>query len=211
MNRDSKGTTQKFVGLGYLRSFLIPLPPLPEQQRIVRILDEAIANIAKAKANAEQNLKNAKELFESYLQAVFTNKGEGWEEKALGNIASVEYGFTDNSKINGDFRYIRITDIDNNGELIREDKKYIQYSKESEKFILEDNDLLMARTGATFAKVLLYKNHEPSVIASYLIRIKFADKIENELYCILQKLKIIGIRQIVWLLEQHNLILMVLL
>ena len=56
---------------------------LPEQQRIVAILDEAFAAIAKAKANAEQNLKNTKELFESYLQRVFENKGEDWEEKTL--------------------------------------------------------------------------------------------------------------------------------
>lgn len=59
---------------------------LPEQQRIVSILDEAFSAIAKAKANAEQNLKNAKELFESYLQGVFENKGEGWEEKEFGDV-----------------------------------------------------------------------------------------------------------------------------
>ena len=53
--------------------FPILIPPLPEQQRIVSILDEAFAAIAKAKANAEQNLKNARELFESYLQGVFEN------------------------------------------------------------------------------------------------------------------------------------------
>ncbi len=61
-------------------------PPLPEQQRIVAILDKAFAAIAKAKANAEQNLRNAKELFESYLQGVFEKKGDGWEEKTLGEI-----------------------------------------------------------------------------------------------------------------------------
>ena len=55
--------------------------PLPEQQRIVSILDEAFAAIAKAKANAEQNLKNAKELFESYLQGVFENWD--WEKKSI--------------------------------------------------------------------------------------------------------------------------------
>lgn len=60
---------------------------LHEQQRIVAILDEAFAAIAKAKANAEQNLKNAKELFESYLQGVFEKKGEGWEEKFLEDLA----------------------------------------------------------------------------------------------------------------------------
>jgi len=70
----------------------IPLPPLPEQQSIVAILDEAFAAIAIAKANAQQNLKNSKELFESYLQGVFENKGEGWEEKMLGQIIKLEYG-----------------------------------------------------------------------------------------------------------------------
>lgn len=66
----------------------IPVPPLPEQQRIVAILDECFAAIDKAKGNAEQNLKNAKELFESYLQGVFEKKGEGWEEKTIGDIGS---------------------------------------------------------------------------------------------------------------------------
>ncbi len=65
---------------------------LPEQKRIVAILDDAFAAIAKAKTNAEQNLKNAKELFESYLQSVFENKGEGWEEKTLGDVCTVERG-----------------------------------------------------------------------------------------------------------------------
>jgi type I restriction enzyme S subunit len=156
--------------------------PLPEQQRIVVKLDEVFAAIAKAKANAEQNLKNAKELIESYLQGVFENKGEGWEEKTLGEIADVEYGYTDKSTEEGDYRYVRITDIDKNGELILEDKKYIKHSKEAEGFLIQNNDLLMARTGATFAKVLLFNGDEPSVFASYLIRIKFKEKIENALY-----------------------------
>ena len=83
------GTTMMHVGKGSIEKKLIPLPPLPEQQRIVAILNEAFAAIAKAKANAEQNLKNAKELFESYLQGVFENKGEGWEEKKLGEVCEL--------------------------------------------------------------------------------------------------------------------------
>lgn len=67
---------------------------LPEQQRIVAILDQAFLAINKAKANAEANLKNAKELFESYLRGVFENKGEGWEERKLGEIAFVKSGGT---------------------------------------------------------------------------------------------------------------------
>ena len=63
-----------------------PLPPLPEQKRIVAILDEAFAGIATAVANTEKNLANARELFDSYLNAVFTQKGEGWVEKRLEEI-----------------------------------------------------------------------------------------------------------------------------
>ncbi len=94
MSKDAKGATQKFVGLGYLRNFEIPLPPLPEQQRIVAILDKAFAAIAKAKANAEQNLKNAKELFESYLLGVFKNKGEGWVNATIGESCYLQTGGT---------------------------------------------------------------------------------------------------------------------
>lgn len=69
----------------------VNIPPLPEQQRIVKILDEVFEKTTKAKENAEKNLQNARELFESYLQSVFANPGDGWEEKRLeelGNITS---------------------------------------------------------------------------------------------------------------------------
>ncbi|MGH6795741.1 MAG: restriction endonuclease subunit S, partial [Methylocella sp.] len=78
----------------------IPVPPLPEQRRIVAILDETFEGIAAAVANAEKNLANARELFEIYLNSVFTQKGEGWVEKKLGDIATFKNGlnFTKNSK-----------------------------------------------------------------------------------------------------------------
>ncbi len=81
------GGAQPNISQIKIKNTKIPFPSLPEQQRIVAILDEAFAAIAKAKANTEQNLKNAKELFESYLQGVFENKGEGWEEKSLEDLA----------------------------------------------------------------------------------------------------------------------------
>ena len=67
---------------------LVPVPPLPEQQRIVGILDEAFEGIATAKANAEKNLQNARALFESHLQSVFTQRGNGWVEKPLGECCA---------------------------------------------------------------------------------------------------------------------------
>ena len=63
--------------------------PLAEQQRIVGLLDEAFAGLATAKANAEKNLQNARALFESHLQSVFTQRGPGWVEKSLGETCEM--------------------------------------------------------------------------------------------------------------------------
>ena len=66
----------------------VHLPPLAEQQRIVGLLDEAFEGLATAKANAEKNLQNARALFESHLQSVFTQRGPGWKQKTLEEIAT---------------------------------------------------------------------------------------------------------------------------
>lgn len=86
--------------LGYARHYRllkkidISFPSLPEQRRIVKILDDVFANVAKAKENAEKNLKNSKEIFDTYLQKIFTNKGEGWETKKLSEVAEYFNGLT---------------------------------------------------------------------------------------------------------------------
>lgn len=85
---ESTGTTRKRVSRSKLGQTPVPVPPLPEQQRIVGILDAAFDGIATAKANAEQNLQNARALFESHLQSVFIQRGEGWELKTLEEIAT---------------------------------------------------------------------------------------------------------------------------
>lgn len=76
------------VSMNKFKNLEIPLPPITQQKQIVAILDKAFAAIDTAKANAAQNLQNAKELFESYLQNVFENKGDDWEEKSLGEVTS---------------------------------------------------------------------------------------------------------------------------
>ncbi len=67
-------------GINRNEVYAIPVmvPPLPEQLRIVAILDEAFEGIAIAKANAEKNLRNARELFDSHLEAVLAQGGDGW-------------------------------------------------------------------------------------------------------------------------------------
>jgi type I restriction enzyme S subunit len=119
------GAAQPNLSTEQINNFEIPLPSLPEQQRIVAILDDVFAAIAQAKANAEQNLKNAKELFESYLQSVFENKGEGWEEKTIGEMCDLMTGGTPSSSkleyyeggkikwlVSGDVNMIEINDCE---------------------------------------------------------------------------------------------------
>lgn len=65
------------------------IPPIPEQHRIVKILDEIFEKIAQAKENVEKNFQNAKELFAAYLQSVFANTGSNWEEKNLGDVCEM--------------------------------------------------------------------------------------------------------------------------
>jgi type I restriction enzyme S subunit len=83
MEKLQKGASYPAVTDGDVRSQPIPVPPLSEQQRIVGVLDEAFAGLATAEAHAAQNLQNARALFESHLQAVFTQGGPGWVETTL--------------------------------------------------------------------------------------------------------------------------------
>jgi type I restriction enzyme S subunit len=91
LNSLGTGATFKELSGGKLKEVGIPVPPLAEQQRIVGLLDEAFECIATAKANAEKNFQNARALFESHLQSVFTQRGPGWVEKKLADI-SREFG-----------------------------------------------------------------------------------------------------------------------
>jgi type I restriction enzyme S subunit len=86
------GNTMPYIKMGMLSNFTVPIPPLPEQQRIVSILDEAFEGISTAVENAEQNLINARELFESHLESVFANRGEGWVKKPISQCFKVRSG-----------------------------------------------------------------------------------------------------------------------
>jgi type I restriction enzyme S subunit len=108
LNEISNGTTIPQINNYSFDDIYIKYPKsLPEQQRIVSILDECFAAIDKVKANAEQNLKNAKELFESYLQGVFENGN--WETKTLNqiseNLDSKRIPITKNQRISGNIPY----------------------------------------------------------------------------------------------------------
>jgi type I restriction enzyme S subunit len=85
----SSGSAQGGFNATKLGALTIPVPPLAQQQRIVGLLDDAFEGLATAKANAEKNLQNARALFESHLQSVFTQRGPGWVETTIGEVANV--------------------------------------------------------------------------------------------------------------------------
>jgi type I restriction enzyme, S subunit len=84
--------------LGYARHFrllkkqYLSIPPLDEQKRIVAKLDKCFEAIDKARANVEKNLNNAKELFQNQLNQIFSQKGDGWVEKKLGDCIKLKSG-----------------------------------------------------------------------------------------------------------------------
>lgn len=147
--RIAAGAAQPNLSTEQINNFEIPLPPLPEQKHIVSILDEAFGVIAKAKANAEQNLKNAKELFESYLQGVFEKKGDDWEKKTLGQLCVFTQGIQRDVKLQSEtqgenqVRFLRIVDYTQGNEPPR----YIDFP--GDKYILNADDVALVRYGAS--------------------------------------------------------------
>ena len=87
--------TVKHLSSKQILNIKFPVPPLAEQRRIVSILDEAFDVIATAKVNAEKNLKNARALFESHVQAVFSRQGAGYSLKTFSDVCEISSALVD--------------------------------------------------------------------------------------------------------------------
>jgi len=180
---------QNVASVAILKQIEIPLPPIAEQQRIVAILDEAFAAIEQVKTNAEQNLKNAKALFESYLQGVFENKGEGWEETVLKEITtkigsgSTPKGGNESYKKEGvslvrsmnvhdfSFREKNLAFIDD------------QQAKELKNVTIEENDVLLNITGASVARCcVIPKKYLPARVNQHVSIIRPKKEIVDSIF-----------------------------
>ncbi len=108
-DRLAAGSTVRNLNIELASRVVLPVPPLPEQQRIVTLLDEAFDGIATAKAHAEQNLQNVRALFASHVQSVFSRTGKGWATKTLNqisqNLDSKRIPITKIDRKPGEFRY----------------------------------------------------------------------------------------------------------
>lgn len=141
-------TTVKHLSSKQIASIKVPLPPLPEQQHIVAILDEAFLGLATATANAEKNLKNARELFDNYLNLIFTQKGRSWTEKKLSDIAAFKNGlnFTKSSK--GDkIKIVGVRDFQNSFWIPIQQLETAQIDGSlSDAYLLQKGDILTVRS-----------------------------------------------------------------
>jgi type I restriction enzyme S subunit len=170
------------VSMNKFKDIEIPLPPLPEQQRIVSILDEAFAAIAKAKANTEQNLKNAKELFENSLQSIFTVKGNDWNEKLLGELATFRNGINYTKGSKGEkIQIVGVKDFQNSFWVPTDDlDEVVIDGKLNETDRLQDGDILAVRSNGNpqlIGRTLLAGNIQGQVSHSgFTIRIRLNSK-----------------------------------
>jgi len=187
---------QKSLNNDDIKNLEIPLPPLPIQQKIVKILD----TIQKAIDIQEKIIEKTKELKKSLMAELFKygapsfRKGrklkkpeigeipEDWEVVRLGdNIEKPQYGISISATDeNTGTKLLRITDI-------QEEKvdwnlvPFCRFTKdEIEKYQLKDGDIVIARIGATTGKSYLVKNAPQSVFGSYLIRIRAKDNLNPD-------------------------------
>jgi len=129
-----------------------PLVGDSEQKQIVAILDQTFTAIDQAKANIEKNIVNAKELFQSKLNDIFSQKGDGWEEKSLGEVCYVLNGYAFKSKDvieESNTQLLRMGNLYKN--ILNLDRKPVFYpdsfNKNHKDYLLKEGDLIMSLTG----------------------------------------------------------------
>jgi type I restriction enzyme S subunit len=193
------GTGTTFKELSSNSLIKIPVPPLDEQKRIVGILDEAFEGIDQAIRNTEKNLANARELFESYLNKIFTQKGDDWEEKILGTLIKTLTDYHANGSYeilkenvslldNDGYAYmVRSTDFENNFEnpLKYIDKHAYEFLGKSKVY---GGEIIISKIGNAGKVYLMPNINRPCSLAMnlFLLRVD-QEKIQSEyLYFFLQ-------------------------
>ena len=146
-----------------LYRFQIPLPPLAVQREIIAEIE-----------GYQKVIDGARAVVENYRPHIHVDPD--WPTVAVGELTKPEYGFTARAEERGDVRFIRITDISDEGTLRQEEPKYILLTDKAHDSILEKGDILVARTGATYGKTMVFEENYAAVFASYLIRLRFPVK-----------------------------------
>ena len=181
LNSLGTGTTFKELSTKALGSVKIPIPPIEEQKEIVKILDKAFESIEQAKANIEKNIENTKELFQSRLNEIFSQKGEGWEEKTLKEVCTKITDGTHQTPKYFDSGYTFLSSGNVTSGIINWDKiKYIdekQHLEMQKRVSPQLNDILLAKNGTTGVAAIVDRDIEFDIYVS-LALLRASDKLE---------------------------------
>ncbi|MDE2059509.1 MAG: restriction endonuclease subunit S [candidate division NC10 bacterium] len=189
VNSRLNGATTPHLYQRDITEFPVVVPPLPEQRRIVGILDEAFEGIATAKANAEKNLQNARALFESHLQSVFTQRGKGWVERSLGEMCErITKGSS--PKWQGiayiDTPGILFVTSENVGEyqILLEQPKYVEekFNTKDKKSILRAGDVLTNIVGASIGRTAVFDRDDVANINQAVCLIRCESEVLNNFF-----------------------------
>ena len=156
-----KGAQLPRIGWSSFAELKIPLPPLEVQKEVVAEIE-----------GYQKVINGARAVLDNYRPHIPIHPE--WPMVVLGEITKPEYGFTEKAAESGDARFVRITDISGDGTLRTEDAKFITLNKEARESLLTKGDILVARTGATYGKTMIFEEDYPAVFASFLIRLRFA-------------------------------------
>lgn len=181
------GMTVPKLNQAKLREIQFPLPPLTGQKQIVAILDDAFANIDHARQLAERNLKNARELFDSTLNQIFTNDSKDWTHTTIGEISSIKGGKRlpkgeKLSEIPTPYHYIRVSDFNENGTIDQSKVRYIseQVHKQIKNYIIHSTDLYISIAGTIGKTGIIPRELDGSNLTENACRLVFKDKIDNK-------------------------------
>jgi type I restriction enzyme M protein len=170
MDAWATGGTFKEISKSKFCELQIPLPPLEVQKEIVAEIE-----------GYQKVIDGARAVLDNYRPHIPIHPD--WPMVELGELCKPEYGFTERAAESGDARFIRITDIAEDGTLRIEDPKFITLTDEARASLLAKGDILVARTGATYGKTMLFEEDYPAVFASFLIRLRFPqDRVHPRYY-----------------------------
>jgi type I restriction enzyme S subunit len=147
------GAAQPQITRTSLSSVTLSIPPLSEQERIVSLLDLEFAKIDAIKANAEKQLQDAKDLFQSVLKNLLTPK-EGWKKGCIGDIADIRGG----KRVPKGYKfeseptkhiYIRVSNFNNLGSIDTSELMYIsdEVYEQIKRYIITDEDVYISIAG----------------------------------------------------------------
>ena len=138
----------------------IPLPPIAAQESIIADVNRL-----------QKVLDGARSVCDNYRPYVAWDSE--WPLVSVGDVAELEYGLTTKAEDHGDARLIRITDISSSGFLNGGARKFVSWTDRARGSKLAYGDILVARTGATYGKTMMFDEDYPAVFASYLMRLRF--------------------------------------